>query len=167
MQDAANILQLVGALVTFLGLWHAYTRSKYGLGLLPWLASKFRHRTVEMSGSTVVEATGEGTAIVDAYPGFVLDTTLPIEGQLAQLADYVRELRLLFPSIGQKFSQVDRDIADARAHAESVAAQALGEMRREHQQIAADQDRTTVLDLRIAIVGLAISFVGTVLAFWA
>lgn len=168
MQAVANVVQLIGALVTFVGLAHAYTRSAYGMGLGRWIMSKLRRSDVQLTGEgLLVGMGGTGTASVDVYAPFSLDTGQPVEDQLAHLAEYVRELRAMFPLIGQQFIQLQRDVADARAHAESVAGQALADAKKHLDDFKADQTRTDVLDLRVAIFGLFISFVGTALALGA
>jgi hypothetical protein len=91
--------------------------------------------------------------------------------QLGQLATHVRELPALFPLIGQQIVRLDRDIADVRQHAETMAAQALADAKshadKRLEDIDAEQTRAEVLDLRIAIVGLGITVVGLALALWA
>jgi len=175
MQVLSNVVQLIGAIVTWVGLWHAYTRARYGLGLLPWIVSKLRRRgpdqTIAATGIASAEAFGFGTLSADAYAPFALDMTKSVEDQLAQLATYVRELRALFPQIGQEIIRLDRDIADARQHAETIASQALsdakGHVHKLLQDRDAEQTQAEVLDLRIAIWGLAITVMGVLLALCA
>jgi hypothetical protein len=62
---------------------------------------------------------------------------------------------------------LDRDIKAAREHAASVASQALTDAKQHLGEFKAGQTRAEVLDLRVAIRGLAITAVGLVLAFWA
>jgi hypothetical protein len=69
--------------------------------------------------------------------------------------------------LGQQIGRLDRDIAAAREHAASVASHALTDARRHLEEFKAGQTRAEVLDLRVAIWGLAISAVGLVLALWA
>jgi hypothetical protein len=46
-------------------------------------------------------------------------------------------------------------------------AQGLTDAKRHLEEFKAEQTRSEVLDLRIAIVGLAVTVVGQVLAYWA
>jgi hypothetical protein len=119
-----------------------------------------------------VERTDDGpSGPASPLPRQALDTTKPVDDQLAQLATYVRELRALFSPIGQQIVHLDRDIADVRQHAETEAAQALTDAKshadKRLKDIDAEQTRAEVLDLRIAIVGLGITVVGLALALWA
>lgn len=170
MQSVANAVQLAGAAVTFLGLWHAYTRSRYGVGLWPWIVSKLRRRgpdqTIHATGIASGEAFGFGSAASGEAP-FTLNPAQPVDAQLAQLVDYVRQLRSLFAQIEQDIHRMDRAIDSTRAYAESAAEHALTEAKTHYLRVEEEQVEADVLDLRIAIVGLAISLVGTVLAFWA
>jgi hypothetical protein len=129
MQVLSNVVQLIGAIVTWLGLWHAYTRAKYGLGLWPWIKSKLRRRgpdqTITSIGIPGGEAFGHTTISGDGYVSFTLDTTKPVEDQLGQLAIHMHKLDAMFPSIRQDLIRLDRAMADARQHAETVASQAL------------------------------------------
>jgi hypothetical protein len=172
---AIDWVQLFGAVVTLVGLAHAYTRARFGLGLWQWIWSKLRrrgpHQTIAPTGIPSAATFGFGSLSADGYAPFALDTTKPIDDQLAQLATYVRELRALFSPIGQQIVRLDRDIADVRQHAETVAAQALTDAKSDAdkrlEDIDAEQTRAEVLDLRIAIVGLGITVVGLALALWA
>ena len=65
------------------------------MGLSQWLASKLSRRR---AAHPTAEA--QATDAFSADAPFALDTAQPIESKVAQLADYVRELRALSPPIG-------------------------------------------------------------------
>jgi hypothetical protein len=168
MQFAANVVQLVGAVVTLLGLWYAYTRSAHDGSPWVWLWSKVRRSNPRVqTGAAQPSLYSFGTLSAEGYAPFTLDTAQPIEDQLTQLADYARSLRSLFSPVFQDIARLDRDIKAAHEHAASVASQALTDATQHLEEFKADQTRAEVLDLRVAIWGLAITAAGLVLAFWA
>jgi hypothetical protein len=126
--------------VTLVGLAHAYTRARFGLGLWPWLLSKglelwqwilskLRGRgpdqTISGIGIPSGEAFGHFTISGDGYVSFTLDTTKSVEDQLDQLATHVRKLDAIFPPIRQDIIRLNGAVADARQHAETLVSQAL------------------------------------------
>lgn len=170
MQTVANAVQLLGAVVTFLGLSHAYTRSKYGTGLWTWIKTKLRRRGPDQVISATGIASGEGfgfAGVAIGYAPFALDTALPVEGQLEQLAKHVRELRAMFGPIERDVRRLDSVVNDTRAYADSAAAQALTDAKAHQERAEAGQTEAAVLDLRVAISGTLIMVVGYVLAFFA
>jgi hypothetical protein len=165
MQVAANVVQLIGAVVTFLGLWYAYTRSAHDTTPWAWLWSTVRRSKPRVhTGAAQPSFYSFGTISAEGYAPFTLDTALPIEDQLA---DYAHRLRALFSPVFNDIARLDRDIKSAREHAASVASQALTDANQHLEEFKAGQTRAEVLDLRVAIWGLAITAVGLVLAFWA
>ena len=160
------MVELVGTLVTAYGLLYAYGRAK-GLReqLRDWWARirrEPRHATVHAPAAFA----STGTLTADAYVKFQLDETLPIPEQLAQLENYVCELRGMFGPVNSNVARLDRAIEQANA-ADTVAGQALTDAKREIDRFGDRLDELQAVDLSVASIGVLITAVGVFLNFWA
>ncbi len=161
------MVELVGTLVTAYGLLYAYGRAK-GLReqLRDWWARirrEPRHATVHAPAAFA----STGTLTADAYAKFQLGETLPIPEQLAQLENYVCELRGMFGLVNSNIARLDRAIEQSNAHADTVAAQALTDAKREIDRFGDRLDELQAVDLSVASIGVLITAVGVFLSFWA
>lgn len=171
VENFARAVELVGALVTAVGLSYAYGRARHGERFLAefWRAAvdrimrRPRAATVHVSGA--IGATGTFSA--DAYAVFQLDRTAPREDQLDQLADFCRSTQTELATVRQQLTQHDRDISGARAHATEAAAQAHADAVAHLNGFESRLNSTASLDLRWAILGLIINSCGVALGFWA
>lgn len=175
MREFANAVQLIGALVTMLGLSHAYTRAKYGLGLWRWTLSKLRRRgpdqTVTMNGIPSAEAFGQFTISNRADASFELDRTQAVEQQLFQLEIHMRNLYKLYPELSRGISELKTAIDCLPDYVQAQVSMATADTKRHVDKRLhdwdAEQTQAEVLDLRIAILGLAITVLGQILGFLA
>jgi hypothetical protein len=175
----ATTLQLLGAIVAFGGLLWAYIRARYGLGLwellhlaweriLQWarrlLGKRGRDVVIRPEPPTISFGMGTPTVLL----GFGhLDRNLPIEGQLEQLADAIRNLESWFKPIRDDLHDLRHEIEDVRTLAESSAQQALAHIETKIKKLTAELNKSQTLDLRWAIGGLFITAVGTFVSYWA
>ena len=118
-------------------------------------------------GTGTAQGTYGWTATVGGYAPFRLDATLPVPEQLALLENYVRELRGMFDPVNTKIAGLDRAIKQTKAHADTVAAQALAEAKAEIERFRDRLDELQAVDLRWAVRGVLITGVGVFLGFWA
>jgi hypothetical protein len=119
----ATTLQLVGGAVAFLGFSGAYVRAAYGLTLRAWIwqwLSRFgrlvkrlwnklwrKPRHITIHAQPAVIRAQMGTATVGTYPSpLALDETLPLEQQVARIADYANELQLEVPKLMGKYADL-------------------------------------------------------------
>jgi hypothetical protein len=179
----STTLQLVGAVVAFLGFSGAYVRAECGLTLRAWvwqqllrfarrvklLWDRLRHKPIIIRVQAGAGATmGAGTPLVATYPSpLVLDQTLPLEQQVAQLADYANKLQQAVPKLKQEIHRLDGRIDEAQAGASELAEKLLAHLRDAIDQLSKRLNEAQVLDLRWAIFGLAITVVGTLMSYWA
>lgn len=172
---ASITAQLVGAVVTMFGLGHAATRTRYGMGLASWFWSKVRRRgpdqTITTTGIPSAEAVGGFTMSSEARATFALDTSQPMEDQLAQLETQIQNLYALYPAMRQEMTRLNNAITDTQQHAETLASKALNDAKEHTEETLQKRDtkqtREVVLDLNIAIAGLFITVIGQVLAYWS
>lgn len=170
VENFARAVELVGALVTAIGLSYAYGRAKYGERFLVefWDAvvdrMMRRPRAATVHVSAAIGATGTFSA--DAYAVFQLDKTAPTEAQLNQLADFCRSTQTELAKVRQQLAQHDRDISGARTHATEVAAQAHADAVAHLNGFESRLNNASSLDLRWAILGLLINSFGVALGFW-
>lgn len=72
-----------------------------------------------------------------------------------------------FTSISGRIDEVRHEVKVARTLAESSASKALADIETKIEKLTAKLNKIQKLDLRPAIVGLALSAVGTFLSYWA
>ena len=160
MKYVAITVELVGTAVATVGLWNAYSRSRYAIGLWQRL----------MHGWLIWPKAGTGTAAgmygwrvtAKGYAPFALDNTLQVEDQVAQLADYVRKLK-------SEIAQLDHEVEQVRTQASAAVSQALAkakdDARDQIQSLGSRIDAAQVVDLRWASGGLAITAIGILLSY--
>lgn len=174
----ATTLQFVGALVTFLGLLWAYVRARTGLGLWEmldggwsrairwWDWARGRKRHVIIRPAPMKMTLTMGTPRVTVVFAR-LQRDWPIEDQLEQLADAIRNVQKRFKPIYADIGRLRQEIEELRSLAESSAQQTIQHIEHKVKKLNADLARGQRLDLKWAIGGLLISTVGTVLQYWA
>jgi hypothetical protein len=135
----ATTLQFVGAVVTFAGLFWAYFRARYGLGLWELLDRGYARverwvRRLLGKGRPIVVRVPMGALKMGGFPPTVrqvfrqLDRTLPIEGQLAQLESAITNLQEWFDPIRDDLHALRTEIQAVRVLTESSAQKALAEI---------------------------------------
>lgn len=174
----ATSFQFVGAVVTFGGLLWAYIRARTGLGLWElfdrvwartgrWLNRLLRRRrNVMIRVGPAVAIAGMGTPTVEVGFGR-LDYSLPIQEQLEQLANAIRNLESWFNPIRADQRKIRHEIDTVRTLAESSTEQAIAHIEAKVERLTADLNKGQTLDLRWAIGGLLISAIGTFLQYLA
>jgi hypothetical protein len=178
----ATTLQLVGGAVAFLGFSSAYVRARYGLTLRAWIwqwVSGFgrwakrmwdklrrKRRSISINVPSIVITAQMGTPHIKMYPGaLALDETLPLEQQIAQIAEYANKLQAEVPKLLDEVHRLDGRIDQAQAGASDLAQETLTHLRDEISELRTHLDWAQVLDLRWAIVGLFITVVGIALSY--
>ena len=183
LQFLAISLQIVGTVVTGFGLGDAYSRAKYEVGLVSRLrrsttkiGTRLGHWWAKVLGKSVDvrkgSATGgftfkQGTVRGAAPPLFVLNNDLLVDGRLEQLADKIREHDTMFRAIASYTGRLEATNSELRTFVTQSDAKVLdeskGEVRALRSMLASEQMR----DLVLALCGLTITFVGTLLSYFA
>jgi hypothetical protein len=177
----ATTLQLVGATVAFGGFSNAYVRAAYGESvwrqLLVW-AKQFRGllrrmwaRLVGKSIDVVINAPPAGASAgmfaptVTVSGRVLLNPSLPLDEQIAQLVTFVNNLAERLPELAEEIGRLDGRIDKVSADAAKAAADALSHMKSGIDKLTGRIERSQVLDLRWAIAGLFITVVGIALSY--
>jgi hypothetical protein len=172
----AATIQIVGTMITALGLTVAYAR-----------ATRFRERAWQPTIDRlrrISYALFAGRPVITGTMGAALQPPTSSAGREgpapfvrlrnASTEDRIKALeanidRLIgedLPSIIERVNDVKADVVAARSLAKSEAENALAKAREAIRDIASNVDRTQTLDLRWAILGLLITAGGMVLG-WA
>jgi hypothetical protein len=172
----ATIVQFVGAVVTFGGLGAAYMRARYGLTVkaLAQRAWAFIRRQwaklLRRPQDQIIKPGGAhstvqfGTAAVGQV-GFNLDTSLTVQEQLERLAQFVNHRSREAAQMESMIVALRQEVTKAHQHASDLASKTFAHIETQIQQLTDRLDKTQVLDLRWAIVGLAISAFGIALSY--
>jgi hypothetical protein len=170
-KDWATIVQLVGAVVTFGGLWTAWLRAKHGetiRSLGKRLAKRIAERVVRILGiprGVVIPVEAASAIAIGSTAFFTLtfgiDRTKSTVENFERLVDFVNRLSgNTILQIEQQIDELRRDIKDARAHASDLASRTLAHLEQRIDYVQKELDTKQVLDLRWAIYGLLITVIG-------
>ncbi|MFT8180665.1 hypothetical protein ACLXNF_24080 [Mycobacteroides chelonae] len=161
----ANGIQLVGTIITAWGLAIAYGRAKK----IPDQIRAWWHRKRSHPGRgheifvPGIDRTG-GVGIPDTLGGFQLDRDKEVPDQLIQLEAYAHRLASSLRSIHLTVVQHGEDIEKVEKNSESRVRQALSEAKAEIKQFGDHLDELQAVDLKVAILGVAITVIGIGLA---
>ena len=160
MKYVAITFELVGTVVAAFGLWHAYSRTRYGIGI--WKRLTRGWLIWPKAGTT--GGTYDWRTTAKGYAPFALDNKLRVEEQVVQLADYVRELKSEITGLGR---ECERDRIQALAAVSQALADAKHHTRAEVESLRSRFDAAQVVDLRWASGGLFITAIGPVLSYFS
>jgi septal ring factor EnvC (AmiA/AmiB activator) len=96
------------------------------------------------------------------YVTFNLDTTQPVQEQLKRLADFVNNRSKESDFVQQKLIELGRELRQIRDQTAELERKTLERIQTQINELDQKINRTQVLDLIPAIVGLGISFLGTI-----
>ena len=172
-KNCATATQAVGALITFYGLGRVYVRAKYGLTIASWakrgikrLWAKLLHRPPEVA---VRSGSAQGTFGLHVVAiGLVthnVDITLSLQEQIKRLAQFVNNRSREAADMEKKITDLERELRQARDETSALERKALAHIETQIEQLSDRLDSIQVLDLRWAIWGLFVTFVGTVVSF--
>ncbi len=164
----ATIVQLIGAIVTAIGLALAWLRAKYRtnfVGLLKLLREWIRRLicgpgSVDVTTESAAMTMTGGFAVV--YKNYYINKNLTTKENLQKLADLVNEY---IPKVEKDLTALRIEITQVRAHASNLAAETLQHLQDQIAELRRDIDAKQVLDLRWAIVGLVIAAIGIALSY--
>jgi hypothetical protein len=165
---------LVGAVVTFGGLWIAWLRAKHGetiRSLAKRLGAQITERVARMFGASrgVVISTQAASLIgtgstASVFLTFNVANTVSTAENLERLADFVNRLSgNTIPHLEQQIVSLRGDIKDARAYAADLVSQTVTQLQEQINHLEQELDSKQVLDLRWAIYGLLITVGGIAL----
>jgi hypothetical protein len=169
-------VQAVGSLIAFLGLWRAYARARYDLTVPGWLKSvadrlwRWICRKPRRGQDIVIAAptmTAHVEASATAYVTFVLDTTLTVEEQIAGLVQFVNDRSKDGVGVQNKLVELGRDLRNLQSRASEIERNTLQRIDSRITELDDKINRTQVLDLIPAIVGLGITAFGTLFGIGA
>jgi hypothetical protein len=167
MEIAARVVEIIGGTMTLLGLLQVYLRTKHGPDYLDravdWLLRRSRGGTAHGTAGTTVVAGLEGEATID----FKLDPTASVDARFGHVAKVIRELQYELVDARQKARANTREIELVRRYATDAAERARQKADNALQDFGKRLDKTAVIDLRLAIWGVAVSTVGVIMGFWA
>lgn len=86
--------------------------------------------------------------------------------KFAKLESYVRELRSMFGQVNSAITRLDKAIEQAKQHADTAAAYALTDARKELKRFGDRLNELQAVDLRIAAAGAFIMAAGYVLSYF-
>jgi hypothetical protein len=178
----STTLQVVGSLVTAIGLAGAYVRSRYGLtpsayvhqqvvrgndwakGVWRRLLRKRRDINIDVGPMVITVNMGRPTIEVRTPP-LKLDVTASVEQQLAQLAAYVNRINEKLPDFDRRIDKLTIDAESMKAEIANVEPQILAHIQAEIDALNKRLDIKQVVDLRWAILGVLITTVGVLLSY--
>lgn len=153
--------------MTLLGLLQVYLRTKHGpdyvAHTVDWLLRRRRGGTAHGTAGTIGVVGVVGEATID----FKLDPTASVDARFEHVAKVIHELQYELVDARQGLRANTREIELVRQHATDVAERARQKADNALQDFGKRLDRTAVIDLRLAIWGVAVSTVGVILGFWA
>jgi uncharacterized protein YoxC len=172
----ATIVQFVGTTITFGGLGTAYLRARHGitvkvLAKRAWgfvrrqwakLLRRPSHQTIKAVGIESAEQFGTHAVMQVTHN---VDTSLSVQEQINRLVQFVNNRSAELSQLESQVSEVRRAVSQAREHATDLATKTLAHIETQIQQLRSDLDKVQVLDLRCAIAGLAVTFVGIALGY--
>lgn len=166
MHWLSTTVQLLGTIVTCYGLFYAYGRARRLPARLREWWDHVRHGP---HNATVATATMgvRASMSADAHIAFTLDENATADEKFAQVQKYLQELRALFGPINAAINRIDKEIKQAKEHADTVAAQALTDAKAELQRFDARLNQVQSVDLRIAAGGAFVMAVGYVLSYFS
>lgn len=172
LQLIANTVNLLGAAVTCLGLLYAYAQASSDIaawvqrqrGRLQRLRARITGRPLRVPKGQAVGAYGFDGFAVGRAP-VPLDQSLNIDEQLAQLACLVDRLSANLANVEAEIHKLSRAIEQARKEARAGDAQTLAQAGELAGRFVDERKREEVLDLRVAIAGVAFWIVGAALTF--
>lgn len=94
-----------------------------------------------------------------------IDITLPLQEQIKRLAQFANNLSRGAAELEKQIAAVGRDLKKARADTAELERKTWAHIQSQIQSLDERINSVQVLDLRWAIWGLFISFVGTALSF--
>lgn len=166
METVGRAFELVGAIITFVGLIHAWRRlSKRDMSLrsgLRNLETRLR-RLAEQAPSVSVrlELGGEGTAsarVVKQINRF--DKSEPVEDQIDKLVDEQNRIQLDMAAVRDSITALEGAEAVTKADVEERIRAAL-------KELESELDESQVSDLIPALIGIGMTIVGIVLGVFA
>jgi hypothetical protein len=167
----SKTFQLVGAIVTALGLQYAFLREKYGhRSIITLIKMFFRGGAASSATAPSADASLGGRvqlSSLDTYQVFNLDKSLSPDGQLEQLAEQLRQHRDLIRQLRSEDFGLQKLIEKAGADASSQAADTLSRVSDELEDFRTQLADRQLVDLRLATAGVTISVIGLTLSYWA
>ena len=166
MQVAALILQLLGAVLTGVGMYGAYRAAREGLTIRQWF-QQWRNR----GKAHTVHVDEPATAHAEMYPPTVSvtyshDPSLPLDEQVRRLALTVEQSQADITRLREDAREDRHNVSDnlalIAARIETLDADTQERLRR----LVIDQRHRGVIDLRWAATGLFITAVGLGLALF-
>lgn len=178
----ATTLQLIGGALAVLGFSTAYVRAAYGLTFRAWIWQRIlpvgrlierlwikllcKSKDVTINVQPAVDTAAMGAPTVEVLPGPLnLDTTLLLEQQVVQIADYASNLQQEFLKLRGEIHRLDGRIDQTHVGISDVAEKTLGRLQDEIEALSKRLDWAQVLDLRWAILGLGITVIGIALGY--
>jgi hypothetical protein len=176
-KGGATIIQLVGAVVTFGGLWTAWLRARHGvtiaglaMQLWDWILKQFAklfgwpRPMVVQPGGAHLKLYAETTA--GGFVTFNVISSMSTEENLERLAQFVNNLSgKTIPQIERHIVNLRSDINKTRTHASDLASQTVAHFQERIDSLQQELDNKQVLDLRWAIYGLLITVIGIALSY--
>ncbi|MFH5207573.1 hypothetical protein ACHIPZ_04985 [Antrihabitans sp. NCIMB 15449] len=168
MDCISRTVELLGAALTAYGLAYAYRRATENHNNLRTLWAKLRTKFTKVGPdvtTSIPAAQGFGQAgLAAGTGGFEIDPTTSVDDRLESLADQCRELQKDLATARLEIGTTGREI---RKHSTDAAAQARADARTDLQEFGDSLDKSTALDLRLAIAGVLINSLGVFLGYWA
>lgn len=170
-KDWATNVQLLGAVVTFWGLWTAWLRAKHretpwslvkrvGTRIAERVAGMFGRPRGVVVGVSAASLIGIGST-ASAFLTFNIDNSVSTAENLERLADFVNRLSgNTILQLEQQIVTLRDDIKEARAHASDLASKTLTHIEQQIDYLQQELDTKQVLDLKWAIWGLFITVGG-------
>lgn len=166
MHWLSGTVQLVGTIVTGVGLLYAYGRATGLAGRLRGWWRRLLHKPINVTINAPIMGV-EVSMSADAHIPFTLDENATTDEKFAQIQKHVRELRAMFAPINTAINRIDKAIDEAKKHADTAAAQALTEAKAEVERFGARLNEVQAVDLRVAAVGAFVMAVGYVLSYFS
>lgn len=169
----STTVQFVGTVVTGGGLFYAWNRaSRFWDRTWPSIKRQWGRLWGRSTGGGGLQATattvGTGTTHADVFVGLNLDRALPVEQQLQQVQEYINtRLPEQTIELSRRILEVQRALSEARTESAAAVERATADARTAIDELERRLDATQALDLTWAIVGLAITAVGTFINYFS
>lgn len=167
-KNVANGILAIGALIASYGLLRAYIRSAEDITVWQWITHpiinawrRLRHKTQHVGPSGIASGTTWGFhGVARGLALHHVDTTLPLQEQIELLAQYVNKRSTEAAEMDKKIGELGQELEKVKDGSAQLERKVLAHIESQIKDLNDKLNRTQVLDLRCAIAGLFITFIG-------
>ncbi|OBJ53722.1 hypothetical protein [Mycobacterium asiaticum] len=172
-KNIGTSIQAAGALITFYGLGRAYLRTNSNQTPMQWLRDIAKKAWDKLSGNKPSPRAHHGSAhatigwhaTVSLEAMHKVDITLSLQEQIKRLATFVNNRSREATQTETRVAAIERELGKIRDDARLLEQNMWTQIDSQIKELNSRLDRVQTLDLTWAILGLFISFAGTLWSF--